>query len=180
MEICKRDPEAEITESLIEELTDEINKHILENLKNKFPYYYCEPDKRKKYEDKFDIKSTGDNPIPFNIQWFIHQKIEEDIHNGYIERTYKDDNGKLYTEKINLDELEKIIYVYDIFYDDKSILRIHKYKSENNLYKPIYAPYILSSDHNEIYPHQKFKVNSKYALTDIGFFPETKYMTFNI
>jgi len=179
MEIAQRKSEDMISEAMIDDLTESINKSILEKLKANFPYEYWEPDKRKLFEEKFDIKSAGDKKIPYNVLWFIHQKIEEDIHNGYIERTYKDDNGKLHTEKINLDELEKIIYVYDTFYDDKSIIRIHKYKSENNLDEPIYAPYILN-DPNKIYPHQNFKVKSKYALTDVGYYSEMQYVSFLI
>lgn len=173
-------PEEIVTEKLQKEITDTINKKIIERIKEMFPYEYWEPEKRKKYEYKFEIKSTGDKEIPFNIQWFIHQKIEEDIHNGYIIRTYKDDKGKEYSEKISLDDLEKVIYVYDVFYDDKSIIRIHKYKNDNDFNGPVFAPYILSNDPAKICPHQNLKIKSKYSLIDLGFYPETKYVTFNI
>ena len=36
MEICKRDPEAEITEKLTEELTNQINQRIIDDIKSKF------------------------------------------------------------------------------------------------------------------------------------------------
>ena len=72
MEICRRDPEAIITEKLTEELTNQINQHVIDAIKSKFPYYYLEPDKYKKYEDKFEIRIVGDNVMPYRVQHFIH------------------------------------------------------------------------------------------------------------
>lgn len=135
MEICKRDPEAEITESLIEELTDEINKHILENIKSKFPYYYWEPDKRKKYEDKFDIRIVGDNVMPYRIQHFIHGLIEEDIHTGRITR-----NDDHYKYDISLDDIHKVTYIYDPIVDKDKVIRYHQTENEyerSQTYEPI-------------------------------------------
>lgn len=135
MEICKRDPEAEITESWIEELTDEINKHILENIKSKFPYYYWEPDKRKKYEDKFDIRIVGDNVMPYKVQHFIHSLIEEDIHNGRITR-----NDEHYQYDISLDDIHKVTYIYDPYFSKDKVYRYHQTENEyerSQTYEPI-------------------------------------------
>ena len=138
MEICKRDPEAEITESWIEELTDEINKHILENIKSKFSYYYWEPDKRKKYEDKFDIRIVGDNVMPYRIQHFIHELIEEDIHNGRITR-----NDEHYQYDISLDDIHKVVYIYNPIVDKNKVIRYHQTEEE---YKKLNEPTYIFDD----------------------------------
>ena len=135
MEICKRDPEAEITESFIEELTDEINKHILDSIKSKYPYYYWELDKHKKYEDKFDIRIIGDNVMPYRIQHFIHGLIEEDIHNGRITR-----NDDHYKYDISLDDIHKVTYIYDPIVDKDKVIRYHQTENEyerSQTYEPI-------------------------------------------
>ena len=135
MEICKIDPEAEITEKLTEELTNQINKRILENIKSKFPYYYWEPDKRKKYEDKFEVRIVGDNVMPYKVQHFIHDLIENDLRTGKITR--KDEH---YEYEIPLDDIHKVTYIYDPYFSKDKVYRYHQTENEyerSQTYEPI-------------------------------------------
>ena len=138
MEICKINPEAEITEKLTEELTSEINKYILENLKNNFPSYYCEPDKHKKYEDKFEVRVVGDNVMPYKVQHFIHGLIEEDLHKGKITR-----DDEHYKYEISLDDIHKVVYIYDSVFDKNKVIRYHQTEEE---YKKLNEPTYIFDD----------------------------------
>ena len=138
MEICKRDPEAEITEKLTEELTNQINKRILNDIKDKFPNYYWEPNKRKKYEDKFEIRIVGDNVMPYKVQHFIHGLIEEDLHKGKITR-----NDEHYKYEISLDDIHKVTYIYDPIIDKDKVIRYHQTEEE---YKKLHEPTYIFDD----------------------------------
>ena len=138
MEICRRDPEAIITEKLTEELTNQINQHIIDAIKSKFPYYYLEPDKRKKYEDKFEIRIVGDNVMPYRVQHFIHDLIEEDLHKGKITR-----NDEHYNYEISLDNIHKVVYIYDPMFDKDKVTRYHQTDEE---YKKLNEPTYIFED----------------------------------
>ncbi len=146
MEICKRDPEAEITEKLTEELTNQINKHILENIKSKSPYYYCEPDKRKKYEDKFEVRIVGDNVMPYKVQHFIHGLIEKDLRIGKITRA-----DEHYEYEISLDDIHKVTYIYNPTIDKDKVIRMHQteeeYKKSQEPLQPVFLNYELDLTH---------------------------------
>lgn len=137
MKICKRDPEDIITEKLTEEFTSKINKYILENLKNKFTYY-CESDKRKKYEDKFEVRLVGDNVMPYKVQHFIHSLIEEDLHKGKITR-----DDEHYKYEISLDDIHKVVYVYNSMFDKDKVIRYHQTEEE---YKKFNEPTYIFDD----------------------------------
>ena len=138
MEICRRDPEAIITEKLTEELTNQINQHIIDTIKSKFPYYYLEPDKRKKYEDKFEIHIVGDNVMPYRVRHFIHNLIEEDLHKGKITR-----NDEHYNYEISLDNIHKVVYIYDPMFDKDKVTRYHQTEEE---YKKLNEPTYIFDD----------------------------------
>ena len=155
MEICKRDPEAEITEKLTEELTNQINQHIIDAIKSKFPYYYLEPDKRKKYEDKFEVRIVGDNVMPYKVQHFIHDLIEKDLHKGKITR-----NDEHYNYEISLDNIHKVVYIYDPMFDKDKVIRYHQTEEE---YKKLHEPFNIS---NELYKYTPglYLDSSKYII----------------
>lgn len=134
MEICKRKPEAIIEETMIEEITNEINKNIIERIRSNFPSYFWTPDNRKKYEDKFEVCIVGDNVMPYNVQHFIHELIEKDINAGKIIR-----DDEHYKYEISLDDIHKITYVYDPVFNKDKVIRYHQTKEEHNkLHEPMY------------------------------------------
>ena len=131
MEIVNRDDLDVISEGLVEQITKEINENILNQIKEKFPCYWV-PDKRKKYEDKFEVHVTGGGMMPYKILRFIYRLIEEDIHNGKIIR-----NDENYKYEISLDDIYKIVYIYDPIFDKDKVIRYHKTNGEHeNLYVP--------------------------------------------
>lgn len=157
MEICGRNPEAEITEKLIEELTNQINQHIIDAIKNKFPYYYnyhcnnndyLEPEKRKKYEDKFEIRIVGDNVMSYRVQHFIHNLIEEDLHKGKITR-----DDEHYKYEISLDNIHKVTYIYDPMFDKDKVIRYHQTEEE---YKKLHEPFNISNELGLYLNHSKY------------------------
>lgn len=157
MEIVNRDDLDVISEGLVEQITKEINKNILNQIKEKFPYYYWNPDKRKKYEDKFEVYVTDDGIMPHKIQHFIHGLIEEDIHNGKIIR-----NDENYKYEISLDDIYKIVYVYDPIFDKDKVIRYHQTKEEH---ENLYVPYKLDLENITTYGNfDNNKMISKYYI----------------
>ena len=135
MEICKRKPEDIIEEKLIEEISNEINKNIFESIKNNYPSYFWNPDNRKKYEDKFEVRIVGDNVMPYKVQHFIHGLIEEDIQAGKITR--KDEH---YDYEISLDDIHNICYIYDPMFGEDRVIRYHQTEEEyKKIHEPIYT-----------------------------------------
>lgn len=73
---------------------------------------------------------------------FVEKLIKLSIEQGYISRKYKDVFGKECVQKIPLNQLESVTYVYDDLYDNDTIIRMHKFKSNNTEEKePIFLPY---------------------------------------
>ena len=130
MEIVNRNTEDVIYKSLVDEIVDQINKSIIERIRSNFPYFYFNPENRKKYEDKFEVRVVGDNIIPYKVQHFIHEQIEKEINQGYIERNPDDeDNQKKWSYKIPLEEIHKVIYIYDHMFNNK-VVRYHQTENE--------------------------------------------------
>ena len=138
MEICKRDPEAILEETMIEEITNEINKNIIERIRSNFPSYFWTPDNRKKYEDKFEVRIVGDNVMPYKVQHFIHELIEKDINAGKITR-----DDEHYKYEISLDDIHKVVYVYDLMFDKNKVIRYHQTEEE---YKKLHEPTYIFDD----------------------------------
>ena len=154
MNIGGRDDEYEIPKKITEEFTNQINQHILDDIiddiksdiESKFPYYYCEPDKRKQYEDKFEVRIVGDNVMPYRVQHFIHSLIEKDLRTGKITR--KDEH---YEYEISLDEIHKVTYIYNPMIDKDKVIRMHQteeeYKKSQEPLQPVFLNYELDLTH---------------------------------
>lgn len=174
MKICKRDPIAEISEKLTEELTKQINQHIVDDIKNKFSNYHIEPDKckkkRKKYEDKFEVRIVGDNVMPYRVQHFIHSLIEKDLRTGKITR--KDEH---YEYEISLDDIHKVTYIYNPMIDKDKVIRMHQteeeYKKSQEPLQPVFLNYELDLTHtptignfNETIAKGEYYTKGKYYI----------------
>ena len=170
MKICKRDPKAEISEKLTEELTKQIDQHIVDDIKSKFSNYHIEPDKRKQYEDKFEVRIVGDNVMPYKVQHFIHSLIEKDLRTGKITR--KDER---YKYEISLDDIHKVTYIYNPMVDKDKVIRMHQteeeYKKSQEPLQPVFLNYELDLTHtptignfNETIAKGKYYTKGKYYI----------------
>ena len=126
----------------IEQITEEINKKIIENLKKEYSYFDVE--KNKLYHDKFKIISSGDKTIPFEVYVKINHLINEDINRGFIKCKHKTKEGKyIYYDIIKLDKLHSISYIWDHLFPDK-IIRMYQTEEEyEKTLKPMFLNYNL-------------------------------------
>ena len=136
MEITERNPQDIISEELTRQITEEINKHIIDSLFGR----YINSENYKKYRDKFDIIVMGEKTMPYNVRSFIERNIDKEIKEGYLSRSYKDANGNIVNSKISLDDIHKATYFYEPEFDKDHVFRMHQteyqYKmSVNPLYK---------------------------------------------
>lgn len=106
MKIVKRPIDDILTKQLIEEINNEINKHIINKM---FEIRHTLGD-NKNY-DKFKIITTDNNILPYNIKEFIQQQIDKEVEQGYIEFKIKNFNGTIITYHINLDDIHSITYI---------------------------------------------------------------------
>ena len=111
MEITECDTQNIISEELIRQITEEINKHIIDSLFGR----YINSENYKKYRDKFDIIVMGEKTMPYNVRSFIERNIDKEIKEGYLSRSYKDANGNIVNSKISLDDIHKATYFYEHF-----------------------------------------------------------------
>ena len=136
MKFAECNEQDKISEELIRQITEEINKHIIDSLFGR----YINSENYKKYRDKFDIIVMGEKTMPYNVRSFIERNIDKEIKEGYLSRSYKDANGNIVNSKISLDDIHKATYFYEPEFDKDHVFRMHQteyqYKmSVNPLYK---------------------------------------------
>ena len=143
MEITERNPQDIISEELIRQITEEINKHIIDSLFGR----YINSENYKKYRDKFDIIVMGEKTMPYNVRSFIERNIDKEIKEGYLSRSYKDANGNIVNSKISLDDIHKATYFYEPEFDKDHVFRMHQteYQYKMSL-KPIFINLICEQN----------------------------------
>ena len=143
MEITECDTQNIISEELIRQITEEINKHIIDSLFGR----YINSENYKKYRDKFDIIVMGEKTMPYNVRSFIERNIDKDIKEGYLSRSYKDANGNIVNSKISLDDIHKATYFYEPEFDKDHVFRMHQteYQYKMSL-KPIFINLICEQN----------------------------------
>ena len=143
MEITERNPQDIISEKLIRQITEEINKHIIDSLFSR----YINSENYKKYRDKFDIIVMGEKTMPYNVRSFIERNIDKEIKEGYLSRSYKDANGNIVNSKISLDDIHKATYFYEPEFDKDHVFRMHQteYQYKMSL-KPIFINLICEQN----------------------------------
>ena len=135
MEITECDTQNIISEELIRQITEEINKHIIDSLFGR----YINSENYKKYRDKFDIIVMGEKTMPYNVRSFIERNIDKDIKEGYLSRSYKDANGNIVNSKISLDDIHKATYFYEPEFDKDHVFRMHQTEYQYKMSeKPIF------------------------------------------
>ena len=135
MEITERDTQDIISEELIRQITEEINKHIIDSFFGR----YVNSENYKKYRDKFDIIVMGEKTMPYNVRSFIERNIDKEIKEGYLSRSYKDANGNIVNSKISLDDIHKATYFYEPEFDKDHVFRIHQTEYQYKMSsKPIF------------------------------------------
>lgn len=143
MEITECDTQNIISEELIRQITEEINKHIIDSLFGR----YINSENYKKYRDKFDIIVMGEKTMPYNVRSFIERNIDKEIKEGYLSRSYKDANGNIVNSKISLDDIHKATYFYEPEFDKDHVFRMHQteYQYKMSL-KPIFINLICEQN----------------------------------
>ena len=143
MEITECDTQNIISEELIRQITEEINKHIIDSLFGR----YINSENYKKYRDKFDIIVMGEKTMPYNVRSFIERNIDKEIKEGYLSRSYKDANGNIVNSKISLDDIHKATYFYEQEFDKDHVFRMHQteYQYKMSL-KPIFINLICEQN----------------------------------
>ena len=143
MEITECDTQNIISEELIRQITEEINKHIIDSLFGR----YINSENYKKYRDKFDIIVMGEKTMPYNVRSFIERNIDKEIKEGYLSCSYKDANGNIVNSKISLDDIHKATYFYEPEFDKDHVFRMHQteYQYKMSL-KPIFINLICEQN----------------------------------
>ena len=143
MEITECDTQNIISEELIRQITEKINKHIIDSLFGR----YINSENYKKYRDKFDIIVMGEKTMPYNVRSFIERNINKEIKEGYLSRSYKDANGNIVNSKISLDDIHKATYFYEPEFDKDHVFRMHQteYQYKMSL-KPIFTNLICEQN----------------------------------
>ena len=143
MEITECDTQNIISEELIRQITEEINKHIIDSLFGR----YINSENYKKYRDKFDIIVMGEKTMPYNVRLFIERNIDKEIKEGYLSRSYKDANGNIVNSKISLDDIHKATYFYEPEFNKDHVFRMHQteYQYKMSL-KPIFINLICEQN----------------------------------
>ena len=122
MEIAEHNPQDIIYEESIRQITEEINKHIIDSLFGR----YINSENYKKYRDKFDIIIMGENTMPYNVRSLIERRINKEIEEGYLLISYKDAKGNIVNSKISLDDIHKVTYFYEPEFDKDHVFRMHQ------------------------------------------------------
>ena len=122
MKFAEYNEQDKISEELIRQITEEINKHIIDSLFGR----YINSENYKKYRDKFDIIVMGEKTMPYNVRSFIERNIDKEIKEGYLSRSYKDANGNIVNSKISLDDIHKATYFYEPEFDKDHVFRMHQ------------------------------------------------------
>ena len=122
MEIAEHNPQDIIYEESIRQITEEINKHIIDSLFSR----YINSENYKKYRDKFDIIIMGEKTTPYNVRSLIERRINKEIEEGYLLISYKDAKGNIVNSKISLDDIHKVTYFYEPEFDKDHVFRMHQ------------------------------------------------------
>ena len=143
MKFAECNEQDKISEELIRQITEEINKHIIDSLFGR----YINSENYKKYRDKFDIIVMGEKTMPYNVRSFIERNIDKEIKEGYLSRSYKDANGNIVNSKISLDDIHKATYFYEPEFDKDHVFRMHQteYQYKMSL-KPIFINLICEQN----------------------------------
>ena len=143
MEITECDTQNIISEELIRQITEEINKHIIDSLFGR----YINSENYKKYRDKFDIVVMGEKTTPYNVRSLIERRINKELEEGYLLSSYKDANGNIVNSKISLDDIHKATYFYEPEFDKDHVFRMHQteYQYKMSL-KPIFINLICEQN----------------------------------
>ena len=135
MEITERNPQDIISEELIRQITEEINKHIIDSLFSR----YINSENYKKYRDKFDIIVMDEKIMPYNVRSLIERRINKEIEEGYLLSSYKDAKGNIVNSKISLDDIHKVTYFYEPEFDKDHVFRMHQTEYQHKIsVKPIF------------------------------------------
>ena len=122
MEITECNIQDIISEELIRQITEEINKHIIDSLFGRD----INSENYKKYRDKFDIVVPGRQTMPYNVRAFIERHINKEIEEGCLLHSYKDDNGNVINSRIPLNDIHKATYIYEPEFDKDHVFRMHQ------------------------------------------------------
>ena len=122
MEITERNQQDIISEELIRQITEEINKHTIDSLFSR----YINSENYKKYRDKFNIVIMGEKTIPYNVRSLIERRINKEIEEGYLLSSYKDAKSNIVNSKIYLDDIHKVTYFYEPEFDKDHVFRMHQ------------------------------------------------------
>ena len=135
MEITERNPQDIISEELTRQITEEINKHIIDSLFSR----YINSENYKKYRDKFDIVVMGEKTTPYNVRSLIERRINKEIEEGYLLSLYKDAKGNIVNSKISLDDIHKVTYFYEPEFNKDHVFRMHQTEYQYKMSeKPIF------------------------------------------
>ena len=135
MKFAECNEQDKISEELIRQITEEINKHIIDSLFSR----YINSENYKKYRDKFDIIVMDEKIMPYNVRSFIERRINKEIEEGYLLSSYKDANGNIVNSKISLDDIHKATYFYEPEFDKDHVFRMHQTEYQYKMSsKPIF------------------------------------------
>ena len=154
----------------IQQINKEINQHIIDCLFGKD----IDSENYKKYRDKFDIIVPGREIMPYNVRSFIEKHINEEIEEGCLLYSYKDDYGNIINSSIPLDNIHKVTYVYDPMVDKDHVFRMHQtehqYEMSKKTLESIFVNYDMSMKNIPTvgnFAPQNTYVKSKYAIINI-------------
>ena len=122
MKFAECNEQDKISEELIRQITEEINKHTIDSLFSR----YINSENYKKYRDKFDIVVMGEKTTPYNVRSLIEIRINKEIEEGYLLSSYKDAKGNIVNSKISLDDIHKATYFYEPEFDKDHVFRMHQ------------------------------------------------------
>ena len=122
MKFAECNEQDKISEELIKQITEEINKHTIDSLFNR----YINSENYKKYRDKFNIVVMGEKTTPYNVRSLIERRINKEIEEGYLLSSYKDAKGNIVNSKISLDDIHKVTYFYEPEFDKDHVFRMHQ------------------------------------------------------
>lgn len=135
MKFAECNEQDKISEESIRQITEEINKHTIDSLFSR----YINSENYKKYRDKFDIIIMGEKTTPYNVRSLIERRINKEIEEGYLLRSYKDAYGNIVNSKISLDDIHKATYFYEPEFDKDHVFRMHQTEYQYKMSeKPIF------------------------------------------
>lgn len=159
-----------------EEINKQINDPVIQKFKDMSSNISTSNDQNK-YQDKFQIFVSEICIIPYNIQNFIHNRIEIEMKQGYIEskeRTSFDMNDEDFViNRIPLDKIHKVTYIYNPKISENYIYRMHQtiedYNKSKEPIKSFELPFEVSTSMEVIgdCPSQVIPNYKYYNMTEI-------------